>query len=194
MMKTALVAGSKLVLEAVPLHDGTSWKMLKMDNDRQDTLAKAVRTAIDKDFAGKNDSMRALTAWIEECPAVDPKVAEPLIEVRSRALKLCKVSAADDYEAVAKYKDDLMAALKQVVAERKTEIAGETALLDRVADDLKFGRISGREQWIVRKFYAANDVVKFRPHNKFRLMGTADECYPPAYDPRESRTGGFFKK
>jgi len=194
-IKETTSAGSKIVLVDLPLKDGTEWRKLKMENDLKDKVPTAVQEAIDKVFAKNNESMQALGEWIEECPEIDPHIIEPLTQLRARALKAAKSENPEEYEKIAQYKDELAAALKNVVEQRKHEISIEQKLIKRVEDDLKKKKIIPREGWKLYKFHPNNNVVKFRPHDKFRILGKVDECCPAAYDASANRqNNAFFKQ
>jgi hypothetical protein len=193
-MRARTTQGSRISRRDVALPDGTTWPKLVMQNDLKDRVAATVAQLIDKQFARTNARMVRFVKWRGDCPEVEPKLIEPLEAMQASLLKAEKAASTAEFDAVARHRDALVAALEEIVAQRKAEVAAELATLDEARRQLTAGEALPRDRFRVLKYYPANDVVRFRPHGKLRSLTDAgqpvDVCTPPAYQNRSS-FGGF---
>ncbi|CUG82566.1 nucleoporin-like protein, putative [Bodo saltans] len=185
-MLKELKSGSRIVKESTKIGaDGKTMKLI-MQNDLKDDVEKTAHDLVlNKIFAKSDAELRKIDTWLDNCPVYDEHLAPHLQKFRAKFLK-DQAEESDEFAAmVEKYEANICAELSRMVAERKSLIAAETAVVEGISTLLKEHKIADKSTFRVLKYYPANDILPFRPFGKVSGISEsgehADLCFPPMY-------------
>ncbi|CAJ1992236.1 protein of unknown function - conserved [Leishmania donovani] len=178
-------SGSRIVREDFPL-DGTKKIKLVMQNDRKDDVATTARgLLLNRLFAKQNDGVKAIDRWINDCPVFDEALTSALQGFRERQLSEL-ASKSDLFQSLHnQYYAKIAAELQRIVALRDTAANKELERINAIMSQIKERKLAEKSGFRLLKFYAKNDVQKFRPFGKIsgisEMGESVDVCVPPAH-------------
>lgn len=156
--------------------------------------AKSAEAVVDKYYCKRNEDMKELESWINDCPLVEDIVMDGCQSMKAKMLKKYKKSEDDYQELSGKMLEPVTKRMEEIVAKRKEEIGKEEECVVKAQDLLEKKRLAPREEFQILKFYPKNDIG-FRAYGKatgLTLEGEKlDECHPPPY---EAKKWGNFRK
>lgn len=178
-------SGSRIVREGFALDAATTMKLVMQNDRKDDVAATARRLLLNRIFAKQDADVKAMDKWIDDCPVYDEVLAPALQAFRERQLQ----ELADESEAFQqvyeKFHGKIEEELRRIVEVR---LAAADAELDRIAAitaQIKEHKLAEKSAFRLLKFYAKNDVMKFRPFGKIsgisEMGESADVCVPPAH-------------
>ncbi|KAG5469165.1 hypothetical protein LSCM4_02563 [Leishmania orientalis] len=178
-------SGSRIVCEDFPL-DATTKIKLVMQNDRKDDIEATVRRLLlNRLFAKQDNSVKAIDAWINDCPVFDGALAPALQAFRERQLNEL-ANKSDLFQSLhARYHARIEAELQRIVGVRDAAAKKELQRIDAIMAQMKERKLAEKGSFRLLKFYAKNDVLKFRPFGKIsgicEMGESVDVCVPPAH-------------
>lgn len=178
-------SGSRIVREGFALDASTKVKLV-MQNDRKDDVAVTVRRLLlNRLFAKQDDDVKAIDAWIGECPVYDEALTTALQAFRERQLEEL-ADESDLFKSLSeKYHAKMEAELRRIVAVREAAANTELERIDAILTQMKEHKLAEKSSFRLLKFYAKNDVCKFRPFGKIsgvsEMGESVDVCVPPAH-------------
>ncbi|EKF29686.1 hypothetical protein MOQ_006515 [Trypanosoma cruzi marinkellei] len=184
-MAKSLKSGSRILRENFKPSPTVSEMKLVMQNDFKDDVSKTVKQLIlNKLFAKCSDKIVEVDQWIDNCPVYDENLSAALQKFRAHHVQ----KVAEDSEVFqALYNEchkSMEDELNRIVGLRKAAVQRELDCIEKIMGQLKEGKMAEKQTFRLLKYYAANDVMRFRPFAKvsgISEMGeSADVCEPPA--------------
>ncbi|KPA81072.1 hypothetical protein ABB37_04433 [Leptomonas pyrrhocoris] len=178
-------SGSRIVREDFPLDASTTMKLV-MQNDRKDDVATTTRRLLlNRLFAKQDPDVRAMDKWIDDCPVYDEALAPALQAFRERQLNELAEESEVFHQICERYHGKIEEELRRIV---KLRLSAADAELDRIAaitEQIKEHKLAEKSAFRLLKFYAKNDVLRFRPFGKIsgisEMGESVDVCVPPAH-------------
>ncbi|KAG5469521.1 hypothetical protein LSCM1_02744 [Leishmania martiniquensis] len=178
-------SGSRIVREDFPLDAATKIKLV-MQNDRKDGVEATVRRLLlNRVFAKQDNSVKAMDIWISDCPVFDEALASALQAFRERQLsELAKRSEL--FQSLRdRHYAKIEAELRRIVKVRSAAAELELERIDAIMAQITERKLAEKSSFRLLKFYAKNDVLKFRPFGKIsgisEMGESVDVCVPPAH-------------
>ncbi|KAH9593113.1 hypothetical protein LSM04_001919 [Trypanosoma melophagium] len=184
-MAKSFKSGSRIVREDFkPTPTSPSIKLV-MQNDAKDDVRKTVKQLIlNKMFAKHCDKILAVDRWIDNCPVYEEHLCTAMQKFRANYVHEV---AEDSEEFQTLYKEcheAMEAELNRIVEVRKGIVEKELKCIEEITQLLKEKKVAEKHTFRLLKYYAANDIMRFRPFGKvsgISEMGeSADVCEPPA--------------
>nr|CCD17640.1 unnamed protein product [Trypanosoma congolense IL3000] len=184
MMK-ALKSGSRVVREDFVPNSTAQPIKLVVQNDMKDNIKGVVRhLVLNRLFAKQCPEVKAVDKWINDCPVYHGQLAEAMQKFRENYLQEVAEASADFQKQYDEYREAMETELERIIAARKKIIDGELETIGNIMQLLKEKKLAEKQTFRLLKYYAANDVMRFRPFAKvsgISEMGeSADVCDPPA--------------
>ncbi|ORC91580.1 uncharacterized protein TM35_000051760 [Trypanosoma theileri] len=184
-MVKSFKSGSRIVREDFkPTPTSQSIKLV-MQNDVKDDVHKTVKQLIlNKMFAKHCDKILAVDRWMDNCPVYEERLCTAMQKFRANYVQEV---AEDSEQFQTLYKEcheAMEAELNRIVEIRKKIVEKELQTIEEITELLKEKKIAEKNTFRLLKYYAANDIMRFRPFGKvsgISEMGeSADVCEPPA--------------
>ncbi|CBH17177.1 hypothetical protein, conserved [Trypanosoma brucei gambiense DAL972] len=184
-MSKSLKSGSRVVREGFKPNPGASPIKLVIQNDLKDDIAQTVRQLVlNRLFAKRSSKVKAVDHWIDACPVYEDHLAAAMQKFRENYVKEVAESSDEFHDLYKEYHEPMEAELRRIVEGRKAVITRELKQAGDIMQLIKEKKIAEKQTFRLLKYYAANDVMKFRPFGKvsgISEMGeSADVCEPPA--------------
>ncbi|RNF11118.1 hypothetical protein TraAM80_01085 [Trypanosoma rangeli] len=184
-MTKSLKSGSRVLREDFKPSSNAPTIKLVMQNDLKDDVCKTVKQLIlNKIFAKRCTDILDVDHWIDSCPVYDAHLTAALQKFRAHHVQKVAESS-DEFEVL--YDEchkSMEAELNRIVELRKAMVQQELGRIEEIMTQLKEGKLAEKRTFRLLKYYAANDVMRFRPFGKvsgISEMGeSADVCEPPA--------------
>ncbi|KPI88130.1 hypothetical protein ABL78_2763 [Leptomonas seymouri] len=178
-------SGSRIVRENFLL-DATTKIKLVMQNDRKDDVeATTRRLLLNRIFAKQDADVKAMDKWIDDCPVYDEALAPALQAFRERQLNLIAEESSDFQKLYDAYHDKIEEELRRIVDVRLAAADAELERIAAITELIKEHKLAEKSTFRLLKFYAKNDVMKFRPFGKIsgisEMGESVDVCVPPAH-------------
>lgn len=178
-------SGSRIVREDFQLDASTKIKLVMQNDRKDDVAATSRRLLLNRLFAKRDADVKAMDKWIDECPVYDEALAPALQAFRERQLIELADESEEFQQLYASHHGKIEEELQRIVEVR---LAAANVELDRIAaitERLNSHKLSEKRSFLLLKFYAKNDVMKFRPFGKIsgisEMGESADVCVPPAH-------------
>ncbi|KAG5495211.1 hypothetical protein JKF63_02266 [Porcisia hertigi] len=180
-----ILSGSRIVREDFAL-DATRKIKLVMQNDRKDDVAATVRwLLLNRLFAKQDKNVTAIDTWINDCPVYDEALASSLQAFRERQLNEIADNSDVFQSLFDQYHTKMEAELQRIVAVRDAAAKKELERIDAITTQIKQHKLAEKSSFRLLKFYAKNDVLRFRPFGKIsgisEMGESVDVCVPPAH-------------
>ncbi|ESL07232.1 hypothetical protein TRSC58_05084 [Trypanosoma rangeli SC58] len=184
-MVKSLKSGSRVLREDFKPSSSASPVKLVMQNDLKDDVCKTVKQLIlNKIFAKRCTEILDVDHWIDNCPVYDEHLTAALQKFRARHVQKVAESSEEFQALYDECHNSMEAELNRIVELRKAMVQQELGRIEEIMTQLKEGKLAEKQTFRLLKYYAANDVMRFRPFGKvsgISEMGeTADVCEPPA--------------
>ncbi|KAG8342002.1 hypothetical protein ERJ75_000327800 [Trypanosoma vivax] len=184
-MAKSLKSGSRVVRE--DFKPGTTAPSIKLvlQNDLKDDVSKAVwHLILNKVFAKNCNKIQEVDRWIESCPVYEEHLTSAMQRFRANYVR----EVAESSEEFRKLYDDCHGAmeteLSRIVEVRRKIVERELLCIEEILQLIKEKKIAEKQTFRLLKYYAANDVMRFRPFGKVsgvsEMGESADVCDPPA--------------
>ncbi|KAI5687083.1 hypothetical protein MNV84_07128 [Leishmania braziliensis] len=178
-------SGSRIVREDFPL-DASKKIKLVMQNDRKDDVVATVRQLLlNRLFAKQDDGVKAIDTWISDCPVFDEALTSALQAFRERQLNELATKSDLFQRLHDQYHVKMEAELQRIIAMRDMAANKELERIDAIVTTIKERKLAEKRSFRLLKFYAKNDVQKFRPFGKIsgisEMGESVDVCVPPAH-------------
>ncbi|RNF01767.1 uncharacterized protein Tco025E_08514 [Trypanosoma conorhini] len=184
-MAKSFKSGSRILRENFKPGPKAFTVKLVMQNDLKDDVCKTVRELIlNKMFAKRSKQILEVDHWIGNCPVYDEHLTAALQKFRAHHVQRVAESSEEFQALYDECHEAMEAELNRIVELRKVLVQQELERIEEITSQLKEGKLAEKQTFRLLKYYAANDVMRFRPFGKvsgISEMGeSADVCEPPA--------------